>query len=82
MAHAKGTRLVHRGPSIEGKAVERRFNEDASELEYLLRYDGEDGQPHERWFLESQVELAERQDSPESPADEAKIPAPVFKAQA
>lgn len=43
---------------IEGTVLERRFNDSADAMEYLVESpdtDG-DGVPQTRWFLESQIE--------------------------
>ena len=61
MAHPKGSKVRQIVPVIEGEVVKTEFNEDAGCLQYLVEYghpDSPDGAPHQRWFLESQVEAA------------------------
>ena len=58
MAIPKGTKVRQIAPAIEGEVVQTRFNESSDCLEYLVSYTGADGESHERWFLESQVEAA------------------------
>lgn len=47
-------RLVQ--PVIQGEVTDTRFNKDAKELEHLVTWTDEDGQPQERWFLASKLE--------------------------
>ena len=51
-------RLVQ--PEIKGEVIDTRFNKDASELEHLLSYTGQDGNTHERWFLQTDLEVAKK----------------------
>jgi hypothetical protein len=55
MAISKGSTVRQVVPVIEGDVKERRFNESADEMEYLVGYEV-DGEAHERWFTESQIE--------------------------
>lgn len=45
-------------PVVQGEVKDTRFNKDEGQLEHLLSYIGADGEPHERWFLESELEAA------------------------
>lgn len=58
MAHPKGTKVRQIAPAIEGEVKSTRFNEDSNCLEYLVEYVGTDDETHERWFLETQLEVA------------------------
>lgn len=58
MAHPQGTKVRQVAPAIEGEVKKTRFNEMADCLEYLVGYTNDQGEAHERWFLESQVEVA------------------------
>lgn len=46
-------------PVIEGEVIDTKFNKDAGELEHLLSYADASGEPHQRWFLASQLEAAQ-----------------------
>lgn len=50
-------RLVQ--PVIQGEIIDTQYNKQAKQLEHLLEYTGSDGESHERWFLESELELVE-----------------------
>lgn len=43
---------------IEGTVLERKFNDSADQMEYLVESPDSDGDgvPQTRWFLESQIE--------------------------
>lgn len=45
-------------PIIKGQITDTRYNKDAKSLEHLVSYTDENGQPQERWFVESQLEVA------------------------
>jgi len=45
-------------PVVTGIVIDTRYNKDAKQLEHLLEFVGEDGEAHQRWFLESQLEAA------------------------
>lgn len=45
-------------PVVKGQVIDTRYNKDAKQLEHLLEYTGEDGDAHQRWFLDSQLEAA------------------------
>lgn len=51
---SQAVRLVQ--PVVAGPVLDRRFNNEQSQMEYLVEFDGSDGQPAQRWFLESQLE--------------------------
>lgn len=51
----KGARVRQLVPVIEGEVTDRRFNDEANQMEYLVLYAAADGEPAERWFLESQL---------------------------
>lgn len=46
-------------PVIQGEVKEPRFNESQNQMEYLVGFTDADGEPAERWFLESEVEVVE-----------------------
>ncbi len=50
----QGAQLVH--PETKGVVADIRYNKDSKELEYMLDWIGIDGENHQRWFLESQLE--------------------------
>ena len=58
MAHPEGTKVRQIVPAIEGETADTRFNKEAGCLEYLVDYFDADGEPAQRWFLESEVEAA------------------------
>jgi len=60
----KGTQVRQVVPTIEGTVEQRRFNEDASQMEYLVTYVA-DGAPCQRWFLESQLVAIPATDTPQ-----------------
>lgn len=43
-------------PVVSGEIIDTQFNKSASQLEHLLQYTGTDGEVHQRWFLESELE--------------------------
>lgn len=43
---------------VTGEVQERRLDDDSGEIEYHVVYTGADGQPHARWFKESELERA------------------------
>ena len=49
----KGATVRQVVPVIEGQVTERRFNEEAAAMEYLVAFTTADGNAAERWFLES-----------------------------
>jgi hypothetical protein len=53
----QGVRLIQ--PVIEGPVNDIRYNKDDSALEYLVGYVGQDGENHERWFAESELEAVQ-----------------------
>lgn len=55
-------------PVISGITQQTRFNEEQSQLEYLVAYDDAEGHVAERWFLQSQLEVT-------APATTAQVPA-------
>jgi hypothetical protein len=46
-------------PEIQGEVTDTRFNKSAGELEHLVSYPDKDGEAQERWFLASELEVAE-----------------------
>lgn len=50
-------RLVQ--PVIQGEVTDTRFNKDAKQLEHLVVFNDAEGEQQERWFLASQLEVAE-----------------------
>lgn len=58
MTHKLGEVVQQVVPVIKGEIKERRLNESEDQLEYLVSYTGADGEVHERWFLEAEVETA------------------------
>lgn len=59
MALTEGQQVRLKQPAIAGPILDTRFNKDAKELEHLVEYVDPAGEPHQRWFLDSQLELAE-----------------------
>jgi hypothetical protein len=59
MPIAKGAQVRQVVPAIQGEVTARRFNEEADCMEYLVAYTDADGEPAERWFLETQLEPQE-----------------------
>ena len=57
MAIKTGTEVRQKAPAIEGHITRTKFNESADCLEYLVSYVTADGETHERWFLESEIEV-------------------------
>ena len=55
MPIAKGATVRQVVPVIEGQVTERRFNDEAAAMEYLVTYTTADGDAAERWFLQSQL---------------------------
>lgn len=55
MPIAKGATVRQVVPVIEGQVTERRFNEEAGAMEYLVTFTTMAGDTAERWFLESQL---------------------------
>ena len=51
----KGAQVRQVAPAIEGEVTARRFDESTDGMSYLVAFTGADGQPHERWFLESEI---------------------------
>jgi hypothetical protein len=51
----KGAQVRQLVPAITGEVTERRFNDEANQMEYLVLYANAEGDPAERWFLESQL---------------------------
>lgn len=47
-------RLVQ--PEVKGEVREKRWNQDADELELLIGWTDASGEEHSRWFLASQLE--------------------------
>lgn len=62
----KGAHVRQIVPAIEGEVTQRRFNDEAGEMEYLVAH-ASNGEPAERWFLESQLAAV-------PPADQAQEP--------
>lgn len=58
MPIAKGSKVRQVVPVIEGEVSERRFNDEAECMEYLVEYTDAEGHPASRWFTESQLEVA------------------------
>lgn len=50
-------------PPIEGVIVQRRFNDSADQMEYLVEWPDDDSDtdlaPQQRWFLESEIAAKE-----------------------
>lgn len=55
MAMQKGARVRQVSPVIEGEIVDRRFDDAADGMQYLVSYEA-DGETHSRWFAEREVE--------------------------
>lgn len=56
MALAKGTRVRVKAPVLEGEISRRAFDDVADHFRYLVPYTGADGEQHEGWFTEEQLE--------------------------
>lgn len=54
-----GTQARLKQPEVKGEVLDTRYNKDGKELEHLLSFTDADGETHERWFLQSQLEDAE-----------------------
>ncbi len=54
----KGAKVRQVVPVIEGEITERRFNDEADSMEYLVAFTDAEGEPSERWFTEAQLEAA------------------------
>ena len=50
-------RLVQ--PVIQGEVIDTQFNKTAGQLEHLVTYVDAAGEQQERWFLASELEVAE-----------------------
>ena len=46
-------------PVIAGTITDTRYNKSAKSLEHLVEFDDAEGQPQQRWFLDSELEIAE-----------------------
>lgn len=46
-------------PVVQGEVLDTRYNKDARQLEHLLSYTDQSGETQQRWFLESDLEVAE-----------------------
>jgi hypothetical protein len=55
MSIPKGTTVVQKVEVITGVTTKTQFNESVDSLEYLVEYTNAAGEPHSRWFLESQI---------------------------
>ena len=44
-------------PEIQGEVLDTRFNKSAEALEHMVMYTTPEGENHERWFLESKLEV-------------------------
>ncbi len=53
MEEGQTVRLIQ--PVIEGPIIDTRYNKDIKGLEHLVQYTI-DGEVHERWFVEKQLE--------------------------
>lgn len=56
-----GQTVRQRAPVIEGPIVDTRYNREARGLEHLVSFVDAEGEQHQRWFLESQLEVMEAQ---------------------
>lgn len=55
-------------PLVQGPIAQRRINEEHDEPECLIVFKDEQGEVHQRWALETQLELVE---APEAPKEAA-----------
>ena len=46
-------------PVITGQVVQKRFHDESDQLEYLVQWADEAGEAQSKWFLESQIEVAQ-----------------------
>ena len=56
MAIPKGAQVRQVAPAIAGEVRERRFDESTEAMSYLVAFTGADGEAHERWFAETELE--------------------------
>jgi hypothetical protein len=54
--HADGTTVRLRMHQIEGVIADTEYDKQSKCLRHLLQYIGQDGEQHERWFLETELE--------------------------
>jgi hypothetical protein len=43
-------------PVVAGEISDARYSKERAQMEFLMDYIGADGEPHSRWFLESELE--------------------------
>lgn len=70
----KGSKVRQVVPVIEGEVTATRFNEEQQQLEYHVGF-GTEEDPSARWFLESELEAVEADDSdaPATDTDTVKV---------
>ena len=56
VAFKEGQKVRLVAPIIEGSIADINYNKLTEELEYLLGYSSADGDLHQRWFSESDLE--------------------------
>lgn len=62
---AKGSKVRQVVQPIEGEVVKTRYDEDTGALTHLVAYKGTDGEDHQVWFAEGNLEDI----TPEAPAE-------------
>lgn len=58
MPISKGATVRQVVPVIEGEVIDRRFDEASEGMSYLVSYTDADGETHQRWFAEADLEVA------------------------
>lgn len=46
-------------PTVQGPIVGTRYNEEILMLEHRVQWTGPDGEQHERWFSEDELEVTQ-----------------------
>lgn len=57
MALDVGQKAKLNTPVIQGTIIDVGYNKDAKSMEYLLEWADGEGDSHQRWFLESELEV-------------------------
>lgn len=68
MTIKKGATVRLKMPVIEGIVSERKFDDDTDQMQYAVNYVGEDGEAHQRWFGEAQLEVTKEAPEPKEAA--------------
>lgn len=46
-------------PVVQGTITDTRYNKEAGQLEHQMEYTDANGESHDRWFLDSQLEAVQ-----------------------